>query len=133
MKAFLLVGMGGFVGAASRYGLGGWVQERFGTPDFPIATTLINLLGCLMIGLLAGFIERFHFFTLEWRLLLFTGLLGGFTTFSAFSFETVYLIKRGHFGFAAINAILIPILGVGLAWLGIRLGEVFHGYVRLLP
>jgi CrcB protein len=116
MKLALLVGMGSFVGGILRYLLSGLVQSRFST-QFPAGTFTVNLLGCLVIGCLFGLAEKWELGT-EWRLLLFTGLLGGFTTFSAFSVETHYLLKTGHSAIALSYILGSVILGIGLTFLG---------------
>ena len=112
----LLVAAGGAIGSVARYKLSGIVLHH--TPDwrFPLGTFVVNVLGCLVAGLLAALAERHHFFTPEARLLLFTGLLGGFTTFSAFGLETVHLIKRGEYVIAAANASLSVLVGIAALW-----------------
>ncbi|HZE60218.1 MAG TPA: fluoride efflux transporter CrcB [Burkholderiales bacterium] len=96
----LLVAAGGAVGSMARYQIGAWVLARTETWSFPLGTFIVNVLGCLIAGVLIGVAEYRDFLTLELRLLLFTGFLGGFTTFSAFGVETVALIERGQFGMA---------------------------------
>src|SRR3954465_6157521 len=94
----LLVAAGGAVGSMARYQIGAWVLARTETWSFPLGTFIVNVLGCLIAGVLIGIAEYRSFLTPELRLLLFTGFLGGFTTFSAFGVETVALIERGQFG-----------------------------------
>ena len=96
----LLVAAGGAVGSMARYQIGAWVLARTETWSFPLGTFIVNVLGCLIAGVLIGVAEYREFLTLELRLLLFTGFLGGFTTFSAFGVETVALIERAQFGMA---------------------------------
>ncbi len=85
---------------------------------FPLGTFIVNVLGCLAAGILSGLIERHHVFSADTRLFLFTGLLGGFTTFSAFGVETVFLLRRGE-TFVAIAYVALSIaVGLGLLWLG---------------
>lgn len=105
MKQALVVGLGGFVGSVLRYKLGGVILQHSLAWRFPLSTFCINVLGCFVIGALAGFAER-QAFSAELRLLLFTGLLGGFTTFSAFGAEGVNLIRRGDLGVALSYATL---------------------------
>ena len=119
MKEILLVGLGGGVGAISRYKLGGWILHHSVDWRFPLGTFFVNVLGCLVAGLLAGLVERHDLFSAETRLLLFTGLLGGFTTFSAFGVETVFLLRRGEAGVAIAYAVSSVLIGVALLWLGI--------------
>lgn len=93
LNNFLLVGFGGFIGAISRYGLGMVVTARFSS-TFPIATLMINVLGCFARGILFQVFSKEPMPALQ--LLIVVGFLGGFTTFSAFGIETIELIKRGH-------------------------------------
>jgi fluoride exporter len=121
LKQALLVGLGGFVGSIARYKLGGWVLHHTPAWTFPAATFVVNVLGCIVAGLLAGLVERRDLFTPETRLLLFTGVLGGFTTFSAFGLETVHLLRRGEIGIAAANVALSVTLGVAALLLAMKL------------
>src|SRR6476469_979184 len=75
--------------------LGGVVLHQTEAWDFPLSTFCVNVLGCLVIGLLAALAEQHDLFSGSARSFLFTGLLGGFTTFSAFGYETVFLLRRG--------------------------------------
>jgi CrcB protein len=84
---------------------------------FPLPTFLVNVLGCLVAGLLAGFAVKQDWFSEQHRLFLFTGILGGFTTFSAFGVETVHLLREGHVGIAALYVGLSVIVGIGALWL----------------
>ena len=121
MKHVVLVGLGGCIGAVARYKLGGWVLHHSVDWRFPAATFTVNLLGCLVAGVLAGFIERHHVFSPDTRLFLFTGLLGGFTTFSAFGVETVFLLRRGELAVALwYVALSVACCIVGL-WLGMAI------------
>ena len=96
MREALLVGIGGFVGAVSRYKLGGLILHSTANHRFPFATFAVNIIGSLVIGIFAGLAQKHHLFTPQLRLLLITGLLGGFTTFSSFSLDSLYLLKRGE-------------------------------------
>jgi CrcB protein len=88
MIAIVLVGIGSFIGGVLRYGLSSWVYKALDNPWFPYGTLVVNTLGCLVIGWLAGLAEARAFFTSEVRLFIFVGILGGFTTFSSFALET---------------------------------------------
>jgi len=116
----LLVGLGGFVGAIARYKLGGFLLHMTAQDRFPFGTFAVNALGCLAVGILAGVAERYEVIGPEARLFLFTGLLGGFTTFSAFGLETVLLIRRGDLGVAALYAGGTVVLGITAVWLGLK-------------
>ena len=120
MANILTVGLGGFAGAVARYLLGGWVLHHTLSAKFPWSTFAVNILGCLAIGVLSGLAERLDWFTPPMRLLLLTGLLGGFTTFSAFGLETVHLLRRGELGIAA-SYVLASVLACTLAvWIGMK-------------
>lgn len=121
MLNFFLLALGGAIGTLARYMLGLWINRTLDQPLFPWGTLVINLSGCLLIGLLAGSNER-EPFEISRRLFLFTGLLGGFTTFSAFGLESVQLIRNGHALLALLYACASTVTGILLAWLGLRLG-----------
>lgn len=95
MMSVLLVAIGGATGSVARFALGGWLGTTAAGWRFPISTFLVNVVGCLIIGGLAGIGERPGLLSYEARLFLFTGMLGGFTTFSAFGLETLTLVRRG--------------------------------------
>jgi fluoride exporter len=116
MKLALLVGLGSFIGGILRYLLGSAVQTKM-TSQFPAGTLTVNLLGCLLIGCLFGLAEKWELGA-EWRLLLFTGVLGGFTTFSAFSVETHYLLKTGHSMLAVSYVAGSVLIGIALTFFG---------------
>jgi len=110
--------LGGGIGALARFLLATW----FATPDrFPWVTLFINIAGSLGIGLLWGLGQQQAWFEQWGRYLLLTGLLGGFTTFSAFSLETVGLIEAGRLLPALGYALASVVVCVGAAWLGLRL------------
>ena len=119
MTNLLLVGAGGFLGAVARYLLGGWILHHSMAAKFPWGTFTINVLGCLVIGVLSGVAERFDTFGHGARLFLFTGLLGGFTTFSAFGLETIFLMRRGEWFFAALYvgaSVVLCLFAVSFGW-----------------
>jgi CrcB protein len=121
MKAILLVALGGAIGSVARYSLSEYLLKHTLDWRFPAGTFAVNVLGCLVAGVLAGLAEKHSFFTPDVRLLLFTGLLGGFTTFSAFGLETMDMIKRGEPDLAIANALLSVVLGLAVLWLGMGL------------
>jgi len=124
MTRVLLVGAGGFAGSVLRYALSALVQGAARGAAFPFGTLAVNLLGCLAIGLLAELAEEHPAFDAEMRALLFTGVLGGFTTFSAFGNETLDLLRNTHAGLAAGNALVHVTLGLLCVYLGRLLGHV---------
>lgn len=125
MLNVLLVGAGGFIGAASRYLLGGWILHHSVDAKYPWSTFAVNVLGCLIIGILSATAEKFHFIGPSARLFLITGLLGGFTTFSAFGFETFFLLRRGEWIVAALYAGASVMVCVFAVWVGFRAVHLF--------
>lgn len=121
MRSLLLVGFGGFVGSVGRYYLGGLVLHLSGGSRFPWSTLTVNVLGCLAIGFLAGAAELRNLVSPGARLFLMTGVLGGFTTFSAFGFESFFLSREHSLPAAALNVALHLILALPAVWLGHRL------------
>ncbi len=121
MKHTLLVGLGGFIGSIARYHLGGVILHRFAEWRFPFSTFCVNVLGCLVIGALGALAEHLNAFSPASRLFLFTGLLGGFTTFSAFGYEGFFLLRRGEMAMAAAYAGLSILCGFAAVWLGFTL------------
>jgi CrcB protein len=117
MKIILAIGAGSFIGGISRYLVSQVIQSKFFT-TFPFGTFGVNLLGCFFIGLVFGLAER-GALTQEWRLFLATGILGGFTTFSAFSNETVGMLRDGQFFHAAAYVSASVVLGLAATFLGI--------------
>lgn len=124
MKGILLVALGGAVGSVARYMLSGYVLHHTIDWRFPAGTFAVNVIGCLVAGVLAGLAERHDLLSPDTRVLLFTGVLGGFTTFSAFGLETMFLLKRGELVVASANIILSVVAGLVALWLGLSLGSV---------
>jgi fluoride exporter len=120
MMNFLLVALGGAAGAAARYGVSLAIPAR---DDWPWATFAINVSGSLLIGLLAGWLATRAEAGEPWRLLLGVGVLGGFTTFSAYSLETLRLIERGDISGAAAYAIGSVIAGLAAVTIGLALAK----------
>lgn len=118
MKSILLVALGGALGSVARFKLSGWVLHQSPSWRFPAGTFAVNVIGCFIAGLLAGMAVKQDVFTPEARVFLFAGLLGGFTTFSAFGLETLLLLKRGEAGVAIANAVASVAVGLLVAWLG---------------
>lgn len=115
LAATINVAIGGAFGAALRYQAGRAMTAWMGAPmmgAFPWATLAVNALGSVLMGVLAGWLARHGEGSDQLRLLLGIGLLGGFTTFSAFSLELVLLIERGQYSIAALYAFLSLALGI---------------------
>ena len=121
MKQIILVGLGGFLGSVGRYKLGGFILHHTADWRFPMSTFIVNVAGCFVIGLLSGLAEKHDFFSADVRLLFFPGILGGFTTFSAFSYEGLYLLRRGEPLIACLYALLSVTCGLLAVWIGIKL------------
>ena len=119
MVAVLLVGAGGFVGSICRYGMSRGVQRALGTAAFPYGTFAVNIVGAFAIGLLLGAIDTPKSgFPNNARTFLVIGLLGGFTTFSTFGYETFLLFRESRNTAALLNIALQPALGLAAVWLG---------------
>ncbi len=116
-KILLLIGTGSFIGGVLRYLVSFPFMHKY-PHGFPWGTLLVNILGCLVIGLLYGYAERWHF-PKEWRLFLATGLLGGFTTFSAFSNEAVTLFQNGQSTYAITYVVASILVGLTATFLGL--------------
>ena len=117
MRRFLFVGCGGFVGAMARYGVT-LAVARVWTRDFPLATLLINVSGSFILGLLATWAAGRTGLDPAWRLLLATGFVGAYTTFSTFEYETQRLAETGAAGWALVNVLT----SVAAGFLAVRLG-----------
>ena len=114
-----LVGIGGALGSILRYGVGTWLGHLATSPyQFPIATTLINVLGSLILGCIAGCVNDR---TQAFYLLMGVGFCGGFTTFSTYSLELVEQLQRGKIGLAMLACVLNVVLGVGALYAGLIL------------
>ncbi len=118
LRTVIIVGAGGFVGTVGRYLATGWAQQASPFSTFPVGTMTVNLLGCFLIGLIGAGIEQRQLFGHDARLFLLIGVLGGFTTFSSFAFETLSMAREAAFLRAVINIAAQVILGLASAWLG---------------
>ena len=114
----LLVGIGGFIGSVMRYLASGYVQQTTKSVDFPYGTLAVNVIGCFIIGFLAQLAESRGVFTSESRLFVFTGILGGFTTFSSFGNETINLVRDSQMMNAFVNVGTNLVIGLFAVWLG---------------
>lgn len=121
MRDLIIVGSGSFIGGIGRYYLSGWVLHAFASQRFPLGTFVVNFIGCLIIGVVGGLAEHHHVFSPSMRLFIMTGLLGGFTTFSAFGYETVFLMRTHGMELALLNIVLSIICCLGAVWIGLRL------------
>jgi len=119
-----MVGSGGFIGALARYGLSGLVHRQVPFAIFPYGTMAVNLVGCLAIGVVVGLVESRQLFGPELRTFALIGILGGFTTFSTFGYETFAMMRDAEYLRAAANVGGQVILGLALVWLGYTLTTV---------
>jgi CrcB protein len=117
MSRILLIGCGGFLGSIARYLMSGLVQDRAGLA-FPAGTLCVNALGCLVIGAVSEAAEMRGAFSPEARAFVVVGVLGGFTTFSAFGNETINMMREGDRALAGLNVLAQVILGLGAVWAG---------------
>lgn len=124
MQNALLAGLGGFIGTLLRYLLNSGIYRFFDYPIFPYGVLIINLIGCFVIGLLSGLAETREIFTPEVRIFIFIGILGGFTTFSSFGYDTFNLLRDGQMLFATINVLVQVVGGLFLVWGGYLLSRI---------
>jgi CrcB protein len=110
------------VGATLRYTLGGLVS-RAASPEFPWATLVVNVSGCFVIGLLAVLSEERGPVSPSTRLFLMVGVLGGYTTFSTFGYETLSLLREGSHALAAANAVGQLLFGLAAVWAGMMVAR----------
>ncbi|PJF41802.1 MAG: fluoride efflux transporter CrcB [Phototrophicales bacterium] len=116
----LLVGVGGFIGANFRYLTSTLITSK----DFPLATLVVNMVGCFGLALFVGFLDRHLMLSPNTRLLIGTGFFGALTTFSTFSFETINLIERGDFVLGGMYALVSTMLGFSMTMLGLWVGRL---------
>ena len=121
MPVWLAVTIGGGLGTLGRYGIGIWARSVW--PGLPAATLIVNVFGGLVMGVLASYAAARPEWSSAWRLGLMTGVLGGFTTFSAFSLETLSLWRDGATELALANIGLNVILSLAACGLGLSLGR----------
>ncbi len=118
MMQLFLVGAGGAAGSVLRYMLSGWVLHHAANLRFPLATFAVNMLGCLVVGVLGGLAVKYDLLSSNTRLFLFTGVIGGFTTYSAFGLETFHLMRRGEILIAGSYVASSVVIGLLVLWFG---------------
>lgn len=118
MAKLFIIGLGGFIGAVSRYLVGGFFQALSQSISFPYGTFMVNIIGCFLIGFLAHLADYRGLFSDSSRAFIFVGVLGGFTTFSAFSNETFNLLRDGELSLALINIVGQVVICIAAVWLG---------------
>ena len=123
LTKILYLSLGGSAGTLSRYWLSG-VAQRLGGGSFPLGTVAVNMAGCLLFGAVWGFFETRMLPGSEIRLLVLTGFMGAFTTFSTYMFETAELVKYGQMATALLNVVGQSVAGLSLVLAGIALGRL---------
>lgn len=125
MLNLLIVGAGGFIGTLLRYLVNLGVYRMVAYPLFPYSTLIVNLIGCLLIGWLSGLAEKKGLFSQEMRIFIFIGILGGFTTFSSFGYDTFGLLRDGQIFLAITNVMTQVLVGLIAVWAGFYLAKLF--------
>jgi fluoride exporter len=126
----ILIACGGAAGSVLRYALSGWVQgwvEHGPAPLFPWGILAVNVTGCLAIGVLGALFTGPLLIREEYRVALLVGVLGGYTTLSAFGYDTVSMAQRGQFALAGLNVLLSNALGLLAVWAGVVLVRARYG------
>jgi len=126
MVKILFIAVGGGVGAVLRYLVSGWGQTLVGG-WFPLGTLIVNSLGCLLIGALGAYFAGPHLIREETRIAMLVGVLGAFTTFSTFGWETLSLARDGEMRLALVNVVLTNMLALAAVWFGYRITETWLG------
>ncbi|MGE5324805.1 MAG: fluoride efflux transporter CrcB [Actinomycetota bacterium] len=123
MGKYVMVGLGGCLGAIARFWLGGLVYQKIGT-RFPYGTLVVNISGSFLLGFVITLLtERTHL-NANWRYLIPIGFIGAYTTFSTFEWETLGAIRDGQLLVAGLNVILSVVFGFIAVWLGVLAGRV---------
>ncbi|MVZ64546.1 fluoride efflux transporter CrcB [Sphingobacterium sp. DK4209] len=122
-KEALIIGIGGAVGSILRYSTGHFIAKQFPN-TIPTGTLFVNIIGCLIIGLLIGFFDKYQLINNQWKLLLITGFCGGFTTFSSFAAENLNLINNNQVIQALLYIVLSVLLGILAVWAGLAIVKI---------
>lgn len=125
LRTLFLIGTGGFIGSIFRYLLSSFAQQLSNGLRFPIGTLTVNLVGCALVGVLVELADHRGLVSEDTRTFLIIGLLGGFTTFSAFGLETMGLLRNGEMGLALGNIVSHTIFGLIAVWLGYSTASLF--------
>ena len=120
MSAWIAVALGGALGSVARHGVNRWVHQGWPSLRFPIATLIVNIVGCVVIGILAGLVATGRLpMRPAWREFVFVGILGGFTTFSTFGLDTIVLVRTGAAAQAVANVALHVVVGLASVYAGL--------------
>lgn len=123
MTKWLALGLAGGAGTLARYWLSGWVARHYGE-SFPAGTMAVNLVGCLLIGILYGWFEERFLLDPLVRTALLLGFLGAFTTFSSYGIQVFTLLRAGEFFYAGLYMAISNLAGLLLVWLGYGLSRL---------
>jgi len=126
MLKLVMIAAGGAAGALLRYAATGWAQ-KLTDGSFPAGTLVVNLLGCFLIGALGALFAGPHLIREEYRIGCLVGLIGAFTTFSTYGWETFALANEGQMRLAVVNIVLSNGVGLVAVWLGYRVAEKWFG------
>lgn len=122
LRTLFLIALGGGIGSMVRY-LTALAIERYYSNIYPLATFVINILGCLLIGFLVGVLEKSQLSNSNLKWFLITGFCGGYTTFSAFGYENIALLENNHGGLAFLYIAASILTGLLAVWLGLFLAK----------
>ncbi|MBN2455254.1 MAG: fluoride efflux transporter CrcB [Sedimentisphaerales bacterium] len=122
-QKFLFLGLAGAIGTLTRYWLSGAIQ-RLSITNFPLGTVAINIIGCLLFGVLWAFLEDKLSISGQTRAVIFLGFFGAFTTFSSFAFETCQLIDESQWLWASSNILLQNVVGITGVLIGLAAGKL---------
>ena len=131
MYAWFAVAIGGALGSVARHGVNRIVHQEWPLLRFPLATVIVNIVGCCVIGVLAGLVATGRLpMRPNWREFVFVGILGGFTTFSTFGLDTITLVRSGDSSQALLNILLHVVCGLAAVHFGLVAVERFGVIAR---
>ena len=131
MNAWIAVAVGGALGSVARHGVNRLVHQEWPWLRFPLATVIVNIVGCCAIGVLAGLVATGRLpMRTTWREFVFVGILGGFTTFSTFGLDTITLVRSGESSHAFLNVLLQVVCGLAAVHVGFVVVERFGVVAR---
>jgi CrcB protein len=131
MYTWIAVAVGGALGSLARHGVNRVVHQEWPSLRFPLATAVVNIVGCGVIGVLAGLVATGRLpMRTTWREFVFVGILGGFTTFSTFGLDTMTLLRSGAGSQAFLNVLLQVVIGLAVVYLGFVVVERFGVVTR---
>lgn len=125
LQQIIIIGIGGFIGTVSRFLVSALINKNFDPLVFPYGTLIVNISGCLLIGLLGGLAEMKGYFSNETRIFLFVGILGSYTTFATFGYETLSLLRQSNHIAAFGNIFFQFVIGLIAVWIGYSISKIF--------